>query len=374
MKDYSTPVEGILKREADGTIASQEVVEVELVDLAAVATSGNYNDLTNKPTIPANTDTLGKNIVGTSATASSNGAVSGTGGVYLNHIEGTNTVKSTHKIVGSGATTVKSDANGNITISTPATDISKLQPKITANGFLKSDGSGNITADKPALRVEIEEAQDGTITANKTPEEIYEAYSNGYAVYATYGDWDGEFVLPLLIAYPHMTGFFGVSYPGANEILFGLVGNTGNGWSKAEMSVPLTDKVVPTTRTINNKPLSDNITLNAADVNAVGLEGVQTIGGDKTFKGNIIFTDDDNIAAEVTFVTSATFQHASTVAFNGARVFFDESTEVDFTNATITGLHGLLPSVGLPDNGKFLRVVNGAWTAATVENANGVSF
>lgn len=374
MKDYSTPVEGILKREADGTIASQEVVEVELVDLAAVATSGNYNDLTNKPTIPANTDTLGKNIVGTSATASSNGAVSGTGGVYLNHIEGTNTVKSTHKIVGSGATTVKSDANGNITISTPATDISKLQPKITANGFLKSDGSGNITADKPALCVEIEEAQDGTITANKTPEEIYEAYSNGYAVYATYSDWDVKFVLPLKIAYPRMTGFFGVFQISANEILFGLVANTGDGWAKEEISVPLTDKVVPTTRTINNKPLSDNITLNAADVNAVGLEGVQTIGGDKTFKGNIIFTDDDNIAAEVTFVTSATFQHASTVAFNGARVFFDESTEVDFTNATITGLHGLLPSVGLPDNGKFLRVVNGAWTAATVENANGVSF
>lgn len=374
MKDYSTPVEGILKREADGTIASQEVVEVELVDLAAVATSGNYNDLTNKPTIPANTDTLGKNIVGTSATASSNGAVSGTGGVYLNHIEGTNTVKSTHKIVGSGATTVKSDANGNITISTPATDISKLQPKITANGFLKSDGSGNITADKPALCVEIGEAQDGTITANKTPEEIYEAYSNGYAVYATYGDWDEEFILPLKIAYPHMTAFFGVFQSGANEIVFGLVGNTGNGWIKEEMSVPLTDKVVPTTRTINSKPLSSDITLTADDVNAVGLTGDQTIGGDKTFKGNIIFTDDDNIAAEVTFVTNATFQHASTVAFNGARVFFDESTEVDFTNATITGLHGLLPSVGLLDNGKFLRVVNGAWTAATVENANGVSF
>lgn len=52
MKDYSTPAEGILKREADGTIASQEVTEVELVELAAVATSGSYNDLTDKPTIP----------------------------------------------------------------------------------------------------------------------------------------------------------------------------------------------------------------------------------------------------------------------------------------------------------------------------------
>lgn len=31
-------------------------------------------------------------------------------------------------------------------------------------------------------------------------------------------------------------------------------------------------------------------------------------------------------------------------------------------------------SVTIADNGKFLRVVNGAWAAATVDNANGVSF
>ena len=31
-------------------------------------------------------------------------------------------------------------------------------------------------------------------------------------------------------------------------------------------------------------------------------------------------------------------------------------------------------SVTTADNGKFLRVVNGAWAAATVDNANGVSF
>jgi hypothetical protein len=37
---------------------------------------------------------------------------------------------------------------------------------------------------------------------------------------------------------------------------------------------------------------------------------------------------------------------------------------------------GALPSitVSASDNGKFLRVVNGVWAAATVENANGVSF
>jgi hypothetical protein len=33
-----------------------------------------------------------------------------------------------------------------------------------------------------------------------------------------------------------------------------------------------------------------------------------------------------------------------------------------------------LPSVTSSDNGKFLRVVNGTWAAATVPSANGVSF
>lgn len=33
-----------------------------------------------------------------------------------------------------------------------------------------------------------------------------------------------------------------------------------------------------------------------------------------------------------------------------------------------------LPAVTASDNGKFLRVVGGAWAAATIDNANGVSF
>ena len=33
-----------------------------------------------------------------------------------------------------------------------------------------------------------------------------------------------------------------------------------------------------------------------------------------------------------------------------------------------------LPAVTSSDNGKFLRVENGAWAAVTVPDANGVSF
>ena len=34
----------------------------------------------------------------------------------------------------------------------------------------------------------------------------------------------------------------------------------------------------------------------------------------------------------------------------------------------------VLPTVTTADNGKFLRVVNGAWAVAEVDNASGVSF
>ena len=35
---------------------------------------------------------------------------------------------------------------------------------------------------------------------------------------------------------------------------------------------------------------------------------------------------------------------------------------------------GEVPSVTTTDNGKFLRVVNGAWAAVSISDANGVSF
>ena len=35
---------------------------------------------------------------------------------------------------------------------------------------------------------------------------------------------------------------------------------------------------------------------------------------------------------------------------------------------------GLLPAVTAADNGKFMRVVSGAWAAAEISSANGVSF
>lgn len=96
------------------------------------------------PSHPAN-----KNIVGTSATATSNGAVTTSTGVFLNHLEGT-TVKSSNKIIGSGGTTVTSDSSGTITINsdnTKVTSASNHYEPQTASGYaLESDSSATASA------------------------------------------------------------------------------------------------------------------------------------------------------------------------------------------------------------------------------------
>jgi hypothetical protein len=63
---------------------------------------------------PVSTHYISKNIIGRSNTVTANTSAAN-GSVYLNHLEET-TVQSSHKITGTGATTVIADNSGNITI------------------------------------------------------------------------------------------------------------------------------------------------------------------------------------------------------------------------------------------------------------------
>lgn len=101
------------------------------IDSITTNNLGHVTSINTKTvTLPSDNNTLGKNVIGTAATSTSNGAVTGNG-VYLNHIEGTSTVKSTHKITGAGATKVISDANGNITITSTDSDTVYTHPTYT---------------------------------------------------------------------------------------------------------------------------------------------------------------------------------------------------------------------------------------------------
>lgn len=83
------------------------------------------------PATDTNTHYTSLNIVGSSATSTSNGAVTGNG-VYLNHKEESG-IKSSHKIVGAGSVKVTSDGYGNITITGTDTDTVYTLPNATTS-------------------------------------------------------------------------------------------------------------------------------------------------------------------------------------------------------------------------------------------------
>lgn len=125
------------------------LIKAKFDSLAKVATSGSYNDLSDKPTIPSvgngritikqggiikgtftvnqsgatgielddnDTHYTSKNVVGSSASATSNTTTALTNGnVYLNSVEN-GSVTSSHNIKGIGGTTVSTDTSGNIII------------------------------------------------------------------------------------------------------------------------------------------------------------------------------------------------------------------------------------------------------------------
>lgn len=127
-------------------------IKAKFNSLAKVATSGSYTDLSNKPTIPSvgngkitikqggkqkgtftvnqsgataielddnDTHYTSKNVVASSADATSNTTTALTNGnVYLNSVEN-GSVTSSHKISGIGGTNVMTDESGNITIKAP---------------------------------------------------------------------------------------------------------------------------------------------------------------------------------------------------------------------------------------------------------------
>ncbi len=107
------------------------------------------------PTTDTNTHYTSKNVVGASTATSNTTSALTNGNVYLNSVEN-GAVTSAHKISGSGATTVTSDASGNIVVSSTNTTYSSLKNPnaltISLNGTSQGayDGSAaksiNITA------------------------------------------------------------------------------------------------------------------------------------------------------------------------------------------------------------------------------------
>lgn len=145
------------KQKLDSISASASAVSVtqSLTSGTEVGTI-TIGDKPTKLYAPTNTDTHYTTglKVGATATAATNGAATN-GNVFLNVLDD-NTVRDSHKIVGTGATTVVSDASGNITINSTNTTYGVVNttsdglcPKRTGTTtkFLRDDGTWAVPPD-----------------------------------------------------------------------------------------------------------------------------------------------------------------------------------------------------------------------------------
>ena len=167
---------------------------------------------------------------------------------------------------------------------------------------------------KGTFYVTVTQGADGSITADKTLEEIYTAYEKGYAVYAKTAT-SPQIIVPLTIAV-HSGNDYAVVFNGA--VTFGdtteyAISNDGSGWTIYAKDIAFKDSI-PTIPTALKNPYSLNIKI-----------------------GN------------------------TTTSYDGS------------TAKTVEIPKGV-PSVSAADNGKILRVVNGAWATSELLSAGGASF
>lgn len=258
------------------------------------------------------------------------------------------------------------------------------QDKVLANGILQGDGAGTISAaeTQEVELVTLTKADvglgnvDNTSDANKPISTATQTALNGKQDSITGGastiissDLTADRALV-----SDASGKVAVSEVTSTELGY-LDGVTSN--VQTQLDSKLSTAPVAS---VNNK--TGAVELSASDVGAVGLTGDQTIAGNKTFSlgfmapgssftGGCIFKGQQSFDDGMVVDGQTYYKENSYIS---GKIHYDEDSTVDFTSTTVTGLKGLLPTVTASDNGKFLRVVNGAWAAATVENANGVSF
>lgn len=221
-------------------------------------------------------------------------------------------------------------------------DVIEKQNKITAAGILKGDGAGGVTAATPGtdylaeapvtsvngatgevkstFYVTVTQENGSNATADKTAAEVYAAYEAGYAVYAIakFSDADRPFTLPLALT---------ASVSGLVVLGFGALGS--------------------------NDPTQKPMYL------VVAFNGFAWMA----WAGTLAKREDiPTIPTELKNPYSLNIKSG------------DTTTTYDGSAAKTVEIPNGVPAVTAADNGKFLRVVNGAWAAVEIANANGGSF
>ena len=226
---------------------------VDKTNLASVATSGSYNDLSNKPTIPTvNNATLTIQKNGTTVnTFTANASSNVTANISVptktsdltndsGYTTNTGTVTSVNNV---------NPVNGNVTISIPTVDQSY-------SGTSTNAQSG----------VAVKSAIDSAISS------VYKAAGSvAYASLPTPAASNEGYVYNITNAFTTDSRFVegsGKTYPAGTNV---VIINTGSSTYKFDVLTGMVDLsgYVPTTRTVNGKALSSNISLTASDVSAL---------------------------------------------------------------------------------------------------------
>lgn len=178
---------------------------------------------------PTNTDThyASKNVVGSKIATTNTSTALTNGNVYLNSVENGG-VTSSHKISGSGATAVKTDAEGNILIESTNTTYSAAGTEL---GLVKSGGDVTISS--------------GIITVNDDSHDHVISNVDGL-----------QSALDEKASFSH------------THTVDAALSSTSTNPVQNKVVKSALDEKVPTNRTINGKSLSGNITLSASDVGA----------------------------------------------------------------------------------------------------------
>ena len=201
---------------------------------------------------------------------------------------------------------LKGDGAGGVSAATPGTDYLTEAPVTSVNG-----ATGEV---KSTFYVTVTQGDDGSVTADKTAEEVYAAYAAGYAVYAIvnlYGDAI-PVILPMVIGVKN-----------SDQVSLGFVALAGFGFATVQYNRSVWSVI---TGMLANSEDIPTIPEYLPNPNALNIK----IG--------------------------------------------DTTTSYDGSAAKTVEIPKGVPSVTTADNGKFLRVVNGVWAAAAIDNANGVSF
>ena len=201
---------------------------------------------------------------------------------------------------------LKGDGEGGVSAATPGTDYLTEAPVTSVNG-----ATGEV---KSTFYVTVTQGDSNIATADKTAEEVYEAYAAGYAVYAIVNlyDYDYPVILPMVIGFKH-----------SDLVLLAFVALMGSEFLAAQYN-----------------------------------------GSTWSIMNGMLLTSDD-IPTIPEYLPNP---YSLSIKIGNTTTSYDGSAE-----KTVEIPEGL-PSVTTADNGKFLRVVNGEWAAVAIADANGVKF